>query len=97
MGKFKYEVYDYSKIDICKPKTYEIKWTTTLLNDINAYTNAAAESTLTATLSTQIAQEIDRSILASLTGIFSSTGPTFTPTYIRTRDDFITTYSNGTI
>jgi hypothetical protein len=96
MGKFKYQIYDYSKVDICKPKTYEIKWTTTLLNDINAYTNAAAESTLTATLSTQIAQEIDRSILASL-GTFSSTVPTFSPTYISTRDDFITTYNNGTV
>jgi hypothetical protein len=97
MGKFKYEVYDYSKVGIYEPKKWQSTWTVALSNDINIYTNATAERTLTATLSTQIAQEIDRSILASLTGTFSSTGPTFTPTYISTRDNFITTYSNGTI
>ena len=97
MGKFKYEVYDYSKVGICKPKKLNPTWSVTLANDIREYTNTAVENTLTATLSTQIAQEIDRSILVSLTGTFSSTGPTFAPTYISTRDDFITTYSNGTI
>ena len=97
MEKFKYEVYDYSKVGIYEPKKWQSTRTVALSNDINIYTNATTERTLTATLSTQIAQEIDRSILASLTGTFSSTGPTFAPTYISTRDDFITTYSNGTI
>ena len=58
MGKFKYEVYDYSKIEICKPKKFQAT-VTVALSDV-------AERELTAILSQQVAAEIDRQILEYL-------------------------------
>ncbi len=98
MKKFKYEIYDYSKVDICKPKWSSSVWTVQLSNSINTYTNIAAERELTATLSTQITQEIDRNILEYLTGTYTTTtGPYYTPTYITNREDFSNVYSYGQI
>lgn len=54
MGKFKYEVYDYSKIGIYKPKKFQAT--------INIALSEVAERELTAILSEQIAREIDRNI-----------------------------------
>lgn len=54
MGKFKYEIYDYSKIGIYKPKKVQ--------TTINIALSEAAERELTAILSEQIAREIDRNI-----------------------------------
>ncbi len=87
MGKFKYEVYDYSKIEICKPKKFQATVTVALSD--------AAERELTAIFSEQIAREIDRSILTSLNLSHNSAGPTFAPTYISNEEDFLNVYSNG--
>ena len=58
MGKFKYEVYDYSKIGICKPKKFQ--------TTVNIALSEVAERELAAFLSEQIAREIDRSIVEFL-------------------------------
>jgi len=57
MGKFKYEVYDYSKIEICKPKKLQATVNIALSD---------SEREFTAIISEQIAREIDRLILTSL-------------------------------
>lgn len=54
MGKFKYEVYDYSKIEICKPKKFQAT--------VNIALSEVGEREFTAILSEQIAREIDRNI-----------------------------------
>ena len=96
--KYKYEKYDYSKVDICKPKWSSCVWTVQLSDNINTYTNIAAERELTAALSTNIAQEIDRNILEYLTGTYTTaTGPYYTPTYITNREDFSNVYSYGQV
>ena len=84
MGKFKYEVYDYSNVEICKPKNLSATYTASV---------TTVERELTAILSEQIARDIDRSILASLNFSHNSTGPTFAPTYINNREDFLNFYN----
>jgi len=92
MGKYKFESYDYSKIEICKPKVCKVVWSTELANDITAFNNISVEGELTAILSEQIAVELDRSILTSLS---TYTGPIYTPTYVSNREDFLNVYNNG--
>ena len=66
MAKFKYEKYDYTKIGIGVFKSLKSTWTVDLSKEVNFYFNNEAERELTAILSRQIAEEIDRGILASL-------------------------------
>lgn len=89
MGKYKFESYDYSKIEICKPKVCKVVWSTELANDITAYNNISVEGELTAILSEQIAREVDRVLLEMI-----SRGPINTPTYISSREEFLNTYNN---
>ena len=93
MGKFKYEVYDYSKVGICKPTKFSSVWSTETLSNINAYYNVDAERELTRILSEQIAADVDRQIATMLTGNFTSTGPTYAPTYISNSTDFFNAYN----
>lgn len=100
MEKYKYESYDYSVIGIGISKTLKAIWSsTTTLGDINTFHNFDAERELTAILSEQIAAEIDREIIASLstyTGSISTyAGPINTPTYVSNRENFINAYNNG--
>ena len=90
MGKYKFESYDYSKIEICKPKVCKVVWSTELANDITAFNNISVEDELTAILSEQIAREVDRVLLEMI-----SRGPINTPTYVSNREDFLNVYNNG--
>jgi hypothetical protein len=87
--KYKFESYDYSIIGI--NKHLKATWSYTTLSEIRAFHNIDAERELTSILDTQIAEEIDRSILASLS---SYTGPTYAPTYISNEEDFLNIYNN---
>lgn len=93
MGKFKYEVYDYSKVGICKPTKFSSVWSTETLSNINAYYNVDAERELTRILSEQIAADVDRQIATMLIGNFTGTGPTYAPTYISNSTDFFNAYN----
>lgn len=64
MKKYKYEKYDYSSIGIYK--SLSATWSLDLAQDIDAFNNIDAERELTAILSENIAAEIDRMILTSL-------------------------------
>lgn len=65
MKTYKYEKYNYDFLGI--PKYLKVEWTPEIARDINAYFNTEAERQLTSILSEQIAAEIDREILRSLT------------------------------
>jgi len=87
MEKYKYESYDYSVIGI--NKTLKATWSKTTLDDIRAFHNIDAERELTAILSEQIVEEVDRAILQSF-----SRGPVNVPTYISNEAEFFNVYSN---
>ena len=97
MGKFKYEKYDYSKVGICETKKWSSVYTVETLSDITAFNNTAAEAELTRILSEQIANQVDMSILSSMSGTYTITGPSLSPYYLGNSTDFHNVYSNGRI